>query len=354
MLEAGAAFRPEATTIRQDWPALSRHLATHGLAFDPTVPPPQFAGGFGNLNYLVTVDGKPWVLRRPPQGPIPPGANDMAREFRILSALASVFALAPRALHFSADTAVLGAPFLILEYRPGLIIRELLPSGLDSRSAGPKLSRMLVDILASLHAIDTDSIGLGSFGKPEGFLARAVDGWAKRAAIAGDGEVSPAGRSVIDWLRKAPVPAGDVTLLHNDFKLDNVILDPGSLAPVAVVDWDMGSRGDPLFDLATMLSYWTQSDDPPCMHEVRQMPTAMAGFYSRAQMIDAYARASGRDVSNFRFHRILTTFKTSIVYLQLGAQWRRGATNDPRFERFTKLGLDLLDFTHEIVMGRAA
>jgi aminoglycoside phosphotransferase (APT) family kinase protein len=353
MPEPAAAFRPEATTIGQDWPTLSRHLAQHGLTFLASPAPKQFAGGFGNLNYLVIIDGEPWVLRRPPLGPIPPGANDMAREHRILSALAPVFPLAPRALHFCADPAILGAPFLILEYRPGLIIRDTLPAGLESTIAGPRLSHMLVEIFARLHAIEPGSIGLGQFGKPDGFLTRAVEGWAKRAEIAGDGTVPPTGRAVIDWLRTTDVPNGDVTLLHNDFKLDNVILDPRTLAPRAVVDWDMGSRGDPLFDIATMLSYWAEAGDPPCMQEVRQMPSAMPGFMTRHQLIEAYARASGRDISAFRFYRILTMFKTSIVYLQLGAQWRRGATNDPRFERFTRLGADLLDFTHEIVMGRA-
>lgn len=348
------AFRPPETTIAQDWAALSRHLAAHGLSFDPQPPPRQFAGGFGNLNYLLTVDGASWVLRRPPLGPIPPGANDMAREYRVLSALAGAFPLAPRALHFSSDPAVIGAPFILLEYRPGLIIREHLPAGVDAHAAGPKLSHMLVEVLARLHAIDPAAVGLGDFGKPDGFLARAVDGWAKRAAIAGDGEAPKAARAVIDWLRAAPVPKGDVTLLHNDFKLDNVILDPASLAPLAVVDWDMGSRGDPLFDLTTMLSYWTEASDPPCMHEVRQMPSAEPGFMTRHELIETYARLSGRDVSQIRFHRILTMFKTSIVYLQLGAQWRRGATNDPRFERFTQLGLDLMDFTNEIVARRAS
>ncbi|MEQ1611355.1 MAG: phosphotransferase family protein [Hyphomicrobiaceae bacterium] len=353
MPETPATFRPEETTIRQDWAALSRHLAGHGFKFEPVPAPQQFAGGFGNLNYLVSIDGKPWVLRRPPMGPIPPGANDMAREYKVLSAIAPAFPLAPKALYFTADPAMLGAPFLILEYRPGLVIRELLPTGLNSNIAGPQLSQLLVDILARLHGIDPVSVGLGEFGKPDGFLNRAVEGWAKRAEIAGDGKVASAGRTVIEWLRAAPVPKGDVTLLHNDFKLDNVILDTDTLVPRAVVDWDMGSRGDPLFDLATMLSYWTQSNDPPCMHEVRQMPTAMPGFMTRAEVVEAYARLSGRDVSQFRFHRILTMFKTSIVYLQLGAQWRRGATNDPRFERFTQLGTDLLDFTHEITQNRA-
>lgn len=347
------SFRPAATTIEQDWPSLQRHLAGLGHRLDLDIPPRQFAGGFGNLNYLITVDDASWVLRRPPMGPIPPGANDMAREYKVLAALAGTFPLAPEPLLFCADPQVLGAPFLILAYRPGLIIRDRLPPALDSNTVGPQLSRMLVAILAALHAIDPAAVGLGDFGKPEGFLARAVEGWAKRASIACDGEPLPAAQSIIAWLRAAPIPKGDITLLHNDFKLDNVILDPSTIEPVAVVDWDMGSRGDPMFDLATMLSYWAEADDPPCMHDVQQMPSAMPGFMTRQQLIETYARLSGRDVSNFHFYRVLTMFKTSVVYLQLGAQWRRGATNDPRFERFTRLGRDLLELTHEIQLERA-
>ena len=346
-------FRPAATSISQDWAALARHLRSAGLVFDAETSPPQFAGGFGNLNYLVEIDGESWVLRRPPLGPIPPGANDMAREYRVLSALNSTFPLAPRALHFCADTSVLGAPFLILEYRPGLIIREQLPAEFSSPNAGPRLSAKLIEILASLHAIKPASIGLGDFGKPAGFLSRAVEGWAKRCAIACDDEMPEPAAEIVTWLRAQPVPVGDVSLLHNDFKLDNVILDPATLEPRAVVDWDMSTRGDPLFDLATLLSYWTEVSDPPCMHDIRQMPSAMPGFFTRAQMIGAYAAATGRDVSAFRFYRILAMFKLAVVYQQLGAQWRRGATNDPRFERFTALGASLLDFTHDIVRGRA-
>lgn len=347
-----SAFRPLATTIPQDWRKLSDYLLTHGFFFDAASSPPQFAGGFGNLNYLFVIDGAHWVLRRPPLGPIPPGANDMAREYRVLSALNPVFTLAPRPLHFCSDASVIGAPFLIIEFRPGLIIRDKLPTGLSSMAVGPPLSARLIEILGGLHAIDTAAVGLGDFGKPEGFLSRAVDGWAKRCAVACDGEISAVASEIIVWLRAAPMPIGGVSLLHNDFKLDNMILDPLTLAPRAVVDWDMSTRGDPLFDLATLLSYWTEADDPPCMHDIRQMPTALPGFYTRAQMIDAYANKTGRYVSAFRFYRILAMFKLAVVYQQLGAQWQRGATNDPRFERFTALGASLLDFTHDIVQGR--
>ena len=348
-----SAFRPLATTIPQDWRKLFDHLRIHGFSLDAASSPPQFAGGFGNLNYLLVIDGAHWVLRRPPLGPIPPGANDMAREYRVLSALSPVFALAPCPLHFCSDTSVLGAPFLILEYRPGLIIRDALPAEVSSQRVGAALSATLIDSLASLHAIDPVAVGLGGFGKPEGFLNRAVDGWAKRCAIACDDQIPEAANEIIAWLRAAPVPSGGVSLLHNDFKLDNVILDPLTLAPRAVVDWDMSTRGDPLFDLATLLSYWTEADDPPCMHDIRQMPTALPGFYTRAQMIESYAAKTGRDVSGFRFHRTLAMFKLAVVYQQFGAQWLRGATNDPRFERFTGLGASLLDFTREIVRGRA-
>ena len=346
------SFRPAATSIPQDWAALAWHLKSAGLVFDAQTSPPQFAGGFGNLNYLVEIDGAAWVLRRPPMGPIPPGANDMAREYRVLSALNSALPLAPRALHFCADTSIIGAPFLILEYRPGLIIREKLPDELSSAQAGPLLSAKLIEILASLHAIEPASVGLGDFGKPEGFLNRAIEGWAKRCAIACDGAMPKPAVGIVAWLRAQSVPAGDVSLLHNDFKLDNVILDPATLEPRAVVDWDMSTRGDPLFDLATLLSYWTEAGDPPCMHDIRQMPAAMPGFFTRAQMIGAYATATGRDVSAFPFYRVLAMFKLAVVYQQLGAQWRRGVTNDPRFERFTALGAALLDFTHDIVEGR--
>ncbi len=354
MIELNAlSFRPAATTISQDWPALARHLRELGLAFDPAQSVRQFAGGLGNLNYLVEIDGVSWVLRRPPLGPIPPGANDMAREHRILSALFRTFALAPRSLTFCADAAVLGAPFLVIEFKPGLIVRDRLPAKFDSTAVGPKLCRMLIDVLAKLHAIEPAAVGLADLGKPDGFLARAVEGWAKRAIIANDGAMPIAAAAIVSWLRGQRVPAGSIALLHNDFKLDNIILDPATLTPRAVIDWDMGTRGDPLFDLATLLSYWTEASDPPCMHRLRQMPTALSGFASRTAMIAAYAAATGRDVSDFQFYRVLTMFKLGVVFLQLGAQWRRGATIDPRYKDFSALGDDLLYFTREIAMGRA-
>jgi aminoglycoside phosphotransferase (APT) family kinase protein len=350
-------FRSEQTIVPQDWVRLAAYLRAFDLSFDPAMKPRQFGGGYGNLNYLLVVNGTEMVLRRPPLGPIPPGANDMAREHRVVSALHPVFPLAPKSNHLCTDVTIIGSSFVLLDYAPGLIIRHELPAAFKSTTVGPTLSRMLVYVLAALHAVNPASIGLGNLGKPEGFLSRTITGWAVRAALAVDGaQLVPPTEELVTWLRRElppDCPADQATLLHNDFKLDNIVLDPKSLTPVAVLDWDMGSRGDPLFDLATLLSYWTEVGDPAPLHALQQMPTAAKGFASRAEIVAAYAKATGRDVSNFRFYRVLTMFKLAVVFLQLGAQWRRRTSTNPRFQGFDALAADLMICAHDIAQGRA-
>ncbi|MEO0728930.1 MAG: phosphotransferase [Pseudomonadota bacterium] len=174
----------------------------------------------------------------------------------------------------------------------------------------------------------------------------------KRADIALNGRERPSAlRTVVDWLSQQTIPSGDVTLLHNDFKLDNMILDPATLAPRAVIDWDMGSRGDPLFDVATLLSYWTEPDDPPCMHRLAQMPTAAPGFLSRSEALIAYSDATGRDVSAFAFYRILTMFKLSVVFLQLDTRQSTSGVRDARLAALSGLGDELMAFTCDLLTG---
>jgi aminoglycoside phosphotransferase (APT) family kinase protein len=349
----GERFRTAAETVPQDWTALARHLAAHGLVLGKA-PPRQFAGGFGNLNYLVELDGHPAVLRRPPPGPLPPGGNDMAREHRILSVLWRAYPLAPRGLFLCADPSVLGAPFQMIEYRPGLIIRDALPEPLRGRPAiGAALSQALVEALAALHAVDPAGIGLDTLGRPEGFLARTLEGWAARGAAVAEPADPRAFAETLAWLRGHVPPPGPPSLLHSDFKLDNVILDPATLTPVAVIDWDMGTRGDPLWDLAVLLSYWTEPGDPDCMHRLRQMPTATPGFWSRAGMLEAYARRSLRRIDDFAFYRVLSVFRSAIVFLQLFARYRRDPEPNARFAGFDALGREMLDFAYEIARGRA-
>jgi aminoglycoside phosphotransferase (APT) family kinase protein len=174
-------LRSAAASVPQDWPALARWLAHSGVSLGAA--PRQFAGGFGNLNYLIEIDGRPAVLRRPPAGPLPPGANDMTREFRILSALWPAYPLAPQALFFCADPAVLGTPFQIIEYRAGIVIGDALPSSLSNHAqCGEVLSRHLVESLAALHAVDPEKIGLDTLGRPTGFYTRTLEGWTRRGA----------------------------------------------------------------------------------------------------------------------------------------------------------------------------
>jgi len=181
-------FHTAETETPQDWAALSAHLARHGLKFAPDASRPrQFATGMGNLNYLIELDGKAMVLRRPPLGKIPPGANDMAREHRILSTLWQAFPLAPRSVHYTEDPAIIGAHFLIIEYRPGMAIGGEMPARFQGdEQVGARLGALLVDTLADLHGVDAEALGFGDFGKPAGFLARAVKGWSKRMGLVYD------------------------------------------------------------------------------------------------------------------------------------------------------------------------
>ena len=296
------------------------------------------------------------VLRRPPLGPLPPGANNMGREYKVLSGLWRAFPLAPQAHLFCDGPAVLGAPFFIMEYRPGLVVRDTLPAALTGR--GVALSRMLIGVLADFQRVDPAAVGLDNLGRPEGFLGRAVAGWIKRFRVAAqdvyaERPVPAAATELIGWLEAQPVSEGRMTLLHNDFKLNNIILDPAApTEPLALLDWDMCTRGDPLFDLATLLSYWAEPRDPPEVRDLGQMPSTQGPWMSRREIVDLYARATGIDVSAIHFHRVLTAFKLAVVFLQIYARYCRGTTADPRIAGMGPTADALFEFAVEVKQGR--
>ncbi len=352
--DAIAETRSTAESVPLDWFGAGAYLAAHGHTLELDPPPRQFAGGLANLNYLIRLDGALAVLRRPPLGELPAGSYDMAREHRILSRLPDALPFVPRGLFLCTDAAVLGAPFQILEYRPGLVIREHLPPDLADRpDIGARLSQVLLETIAAIHAVNTAVIGLDDLGRPDGFLARAVSGWRRRGLAAKQDGTESLHAALGAWLEARLVPDGKPGLLHNDFKLNNMILNPENLSPVAVVDWDQGTRGDPLFDFATLLSYWVHAEDPQPMHDMAQMPSVEARLCPRAEAVAAYARLTGRDVSDFLFHRVLAMYKLGVIFLQLGVRWRTGATTDARYAPFTAIGTGILEFTHEIAQGRA-
>jgi len=350
----GPRLRAPADEAPLPWPAIAAHLAAHGLRLDlRDRPPRQFQGGLANLNFLVHLDVGPAVLRAPPPGPLPKGAHDMRREHRILSRLWRALPVAPRSFHLCEDESVCGRLFMLIEYRPGIVLTGDRPEELEARpDVAEHLGQVMIDTLADIHAIDPAAVDLADLGRPAGFMQRALDGWIARAEACAPDGLSPAAQKVATWLRAQPVPAGDATLLHNDVKLDNLILSPDSFDPVALVDWDQGTLGDPLFDLATLLSYWTEPGDPPAMHQLAQMPTARHAFPSRRDAVARYAARTGRDVGAFRFHRVLALLKLAVIFQQLHQRSLRDPSAPPQYATFGALGEGILGFAGDVIDNR--
>jgi len=292
----------------------------------------QFGGGAANLTYLLDYAGAEYVLRRPPLGPVAASAHDMGREYRVLSVLHRAFPPAPRAFLLCEEETIIGAPFFVMERRQGVVVRRTLPEPFGGQpDAARRMSEALVDTLAAFHAVDYEAIGLGDLGKPAGFIARQIEGWFRRWQAAKTAEQAEMD-AVYAWL-KANQPANtQVSLVHNDYKLDNVMLaadDPGHV--VAVFDWDMCTLGDPLADLGALLTYWTEPDDPPYLQATAMMPLGQPGFLSRAELVARYAAQSGRAVGDIDFYHALGLFRLTVIVAQIYVRYVRGQTQDPRF-----------------------
>jgi len=307
----------------------------------------QFSGGKANLTYLLRYPGCEYVLRRPPLGPVAPRAHDMGREYRVLSVLHRAFPYAPRAYLYEESSEVVGAPFLIMERREGIVIRNEMPPDLLGRpELYARISAMLVEVLADLHAVRPEAVGLERLGRPEGFTERQVAGWYQRWEGART-EDSPRFEAVYRWLAGRVPPSQGVSLVHNDFKLDNVMLaadDPGR--PVAVFDWDMCTLGDPLTDLGTLLGYWTEATDDESRQAFAIMPSNLPGFLTRAELAERYAARSGRDLSELAFYETFGLFKIAVIIQQIYVRWVRGQTRDERFSTFGRRVRGLIDSAH--------
>ena len=294
----------------------------------------QFGGGHANLTYLLRFGVHEYVLRRPPLGPVAPSAHDMRREFRVLSKLHRHFPLAPASYLYCDDEDIIGAPFQVMERRHGIVIRRQVPDRYDNSRLRTRIGHMVVDALSDLHRLDREAVGLGRLGRPEGFVDRQIDGWAKRW-IAARHEDNPDMDRLIAWLRERRPPPGPVALIHNDYKLDNILVDRDDPArPVAILDWDMCTSGDPLADLGYLLNQWVEADDDPKWIEAASMPTAEPGFPRRADAIQRYAERTGFDVESIDWYFALATMKFAVVIQQIFVRFRRGQTGDERFARY--------------------
>jgi aminoglycoside phosphotransferase (APT) family kinase protein len=259
----------------------------------------------------------------------------MSREYRVLSGLAPVFPPAPQPYLLCEDPSVIGAPFYVMERRRGLVLRTRVPPEIGADPSRRRhVSEAVVDTLVALHAVDWSAAGLAGLGRPEGFVERQVRGWAERYERARTRDI-PAIRDLARWLGER-IPASPLpTLLHNDFKLDNLMLeraDPGRV--VAVLDWEMATLGDPLVDVGILLCYWPEADDPPVRRQSISAVTAEPGFLRRAEILARYAAAAGRDVSRIAFYETFALFKVAVVVQQIYVRYHRGQTKDPRFATF--------------------
>jgi len=325
------AVRPDE---RLDVERLEPYLRAHLPQTDGAFAVGQFGGGHANLTYLIRFGETEYVLRRPPLGPIAPSAHDMKREHHVLAALYERFPLAPRSFLLCTDPAIIGAEFQVMERRNGIVIRRAMPGRFNDPVTCRRVGDMLVDRLAEFHAIKPADVGLGDWGKPAGFIARQCEGWIKRWGAAKDREYGYA-EPFIAWLRANLPNAGDVTLVHNDYKLDNVLVasdDPARM--VAMLDWDMCTRGDPLVDLGYLLDYWTQADDDPSWASAAAMPTSELGFPTRAEAAQRYARTTGRDLSELHWYVMLNLFRTIVILAQIYRRYLSGQTQDARFANF--------------------
>ena len=293
----------------------------------------QFGGGKANLTYLLTFpNGIELVLRRPPLGPIAQSSHDMTREYRVLSRLWSSFNKAPRAFALCEDESVIGAKFTIMERKPGVVVRGSVPevfgAGEDVES-NRKLSEVVIDTLAEFHRVDPSECGLGELGHPDGFLSRQVAGWSERWENARH-EDNPLADDLGRWLLAEMPTSSKTTLLHNDWRLDNMAVsptDPGECT--AVYDWDMATRGDPLVDLGTLLASWFDPGEAP--EALGMMPTQTVGWMERATAVKRYRGQVDHELDSIDWYLAFGSWKLAIILQQIYIRWLRGQTKDPRF-----------------------
>lgn len=314
----------------------------------------QFPGGASNLTYLVKVGDTELVLRRPPFGANIASAHDMGREYRVLSKLSAVFPQAPKPRAYCEDEEVLGAPFYVMERIQGVILRRDFPKDLVMRpDQCRQLSESLLDVLHALHSIDYEAAGLAELGKPDGYVERQVRGWDGRWDKARTEDV-PDAPEVREWLLdKQPGDSGYVGIIHNDYKFDNVILDPNDPTRIiGVLDWEMATLGDPLMDLGCALSYWVQEGDPPAMAAARMGPTHEAGMLRREDMVRRYAEKADMNLDNFDFYYVFGLFRLAVIVQQIYRRFHEGKTKDQRFAAFGMMA-NVLNQTAAGVIARS-
>jgi aminoglycoside phosphotransferase (APT) family kinase protein len=346
---------PETIPVRDDErldeDRLSSFLRDELPGADQPLEVVQFAGGHANLTYLLRYGVQEYVLRRPPLGPVAASAHDMGREYRVLSVLYKAYPYAPRAFVYCEDAGIIGAPFFVMERRRGIVVRRAIPpqfGGGENPTTNRRISEVLIDALADLHDVDYASVGLANLGKPDGFMQRQVQGWTGRYQRAKTKELAVVDE-LSEWLFKSLPEPPAPTLLHNDWRLDNMMLDaddPGRVE--AVFDWDMCTLGDPFADLGTLLATWVEENEAGAGVAVT-MPSHTKGFLTRREAVQRYGERRKVDVSHMPYYYVFGLFKMAVVLQQIYHRYHVGQTQDARFASFEQVA----EFLFQLAKSRA-
>jgi aminoglycoside phosphotransferase (APT) family kinase protein len=329
-------FLDRPTSVRQgeelDLTKLDPYLREHFPDEGGALHVRQYPSGHSNLTYSLQLGARELVLRRPPFGSKVKSAHDMNREFRVLSKLHAVYRPAPEVILYCGDEAVLGAPFYLMQPIHGVILRHQLPPGLEFTAETARcLSESFVENLIRLHRVDYAAAGLSDLGKPEGYLERQVRGWTDRYFAAKTHDYSEA-QKIAAWMQEHMSVTASTSLIHNDYKYDNLILDSRDITKiVGLLDWEMCTIGDPLTDLGTALAYWIDATDPEEMQHLRWGPTIQPGSFTRAEIVQYYARQTGCDTSQIAFYLTFARFKLAVIVQQIYYRYHQGLTTDKRF-----------------------
>ncbi len=316
----------------------------------------QFPGGASNLTYLLSWPSRDLILRRPPTGQKAKGAHDMNREFTIQSKLAPVFSYVADMVALCDDEDVIGSEFYVMQRLQGTILRRDLPDEMTlSEDDARALCTNFLDVLVELHSVDPSKAGLDELGKGAGYTARQVAGWSDRYRKARTENVGDYER-IMAWLDEQQ-PAEDVAtcVIHNDFRLDNVVLAPDDvLRVVGVLDWEMATLGDPLMDLSGAMAYWIQDDDDASFRKVRRQPSQLPGMMTREEMVDYYTSRMGLSVTpeQWRFYEVFGLFRLGVIAQQIYYRYHHGQTHNEEYARFLPL-VQLLDARCNALIDRA-
>ena len=296
----------------------------------------QFTHGYSNLTYLLSIENKEYVLRKPPIGAIKRG-HDMSREFKVQSAVKKEFSKVPKMFAYTDDAAVLGSEFYIMEKVEGIILNFKEAKKRDIPANDYKtIANAWLDTFTELHQLDYDAIGLTNLGKPEGYVERQVTNWGKQYLKAATKDV-PSAEKVMQWMQENQPKNYQYCLIHNDYKYDNVVFKDNSWKEItAVLDWEMATLGDPLMDLGTSLGYWTLASDHDFVKQGIPSPTIFEGNPMRSEIVASYTKKSGRDIHNMVFYYVFGLFKIAVIAQQIYYRYSKGLTSDPRFANLDK------------------